>query len=364
MSDTARLDAEWVTLSAVRGMAKIALKGDIGKSTYDNALALGGELYPAMLGPESSILRRHRESDTTTEYRQRARVKSMKRGATVEPLDLVRDDIEELRDLLEVAKQSGQNRGHVDQLKRRLGILVETENELKPVPHTENQLIFRDAHGVERAVPAHGTGRGYRDFQLPDSNILRVRVLHPDKPEHVTGADIVYERHSPRDESASIVAVQYKIWENKSMYLTDTRMARQMQNLQRFICDKTLCSQPNEAKSYRFPCCAAFLRPTDKLQKPDQAFVSTGEHIPICRIDQCKTAGARGAALLEYKNMRGISLSSEMFEGLFNTGKIGSRQLSYDELAELYHAHEVASEEDTVVIYLQEFSDTSRGDEQ
>jgi hypothetical protein len=363
MLDTARLDAEWITLNAVRGMTKIAVKGDVGKSTYDNALVLGGELYPAMLGSESSILRRHRESDTTTEYRQRARVKSLKQGATVEPLDLVRDDIEELRDLLDVANQGGQNKGRVDQLKRRLGILVDAENELKPVPHTENQLIFRDAYNVERTVPAHGTGREYRDFELPDANILRVRVLHPDKPEHVTGADIVYERHSPREESASIVAVQYKIWENKSMNLTDGRMSRQLQNLQRFMCEKTLCSQSNETQPYRFPCCAAFLRPTDKLQKPDQAFLSSGEHIPICRIDQCMTSGRRGAELLEYKNMRGVSLSSEMFEGLFNTGKIGSRQLSYDELAELYQAHEITAEQDTVVIYLQEFSDSSRGNE-
>jgi hypothetical protein len=57
--------------------------------------------------------------------------------------------------------------------------------------------------------------------------------------------------------------------------------------------------------------------------------------------------------------MRDISLSGEMFEGLFNTGKIGSRRLGYGELQKLYEAYEVESDESTVVIYAQEFADNA-----
>lgn len=358
MTQTSRLDSEWVTVNAVRGLTKIASKGDARKSTYDIALEFGGELYPALLGADASILRRQRESDTAKEYRQRARLKSIKGGTEITASALIRKDIEELKDLLEVAKREKHERAKVDQLKRRLAVFVEAEKELNPVPHTENQLIFRDALAVQRTVPALRSGKAYRDFELPDGNILRVRVLHPDKPEHITGADIIYERHSPHEESARIVAVQYKIWDNKMMYLTDGRMKAQLSRLKSFTCEKTICNQPLTEHSYRFPCCAGFLRPTDKLQRSDQSFVSSGEHLPICRLDECKTVSDRGVERLEYAKMRDISLSSEMFEQLFNKGKIGSRLLGYEELKEFYEQYQVSTEEDSVVIYAQEFSDS------
>ncbi|WP_038631457.1 hypothetical protein [Edwardsiella anguillarum] len=62
-----RINQEWIALNAIRGMVKIASKGSMSKSTYDNALDLGGVLYPELLGPDNSLLRRERESDTTKE---------------------------------------------------------------------------------------------------------------------------------------------------------------------------------------------------------------------------------------------------------------------------------------------------------
>lgn len=357
MNTESRLDSEWVALNAIRELSKIATKGDARKSTYDNALEFGGVLYPALLGADASILRRERESDTAKEYRQKARLRSIKSGTDISPGFLIRQDIDDLNDLLSIAKREKQERTKVDQLKRKLAILVETEKELNPTAHTENQLIFRDAMAVFRTVPPLGSGKAYRDFELPDGNILRVRVLHPDKPEHVTGADIIYERHSPNEESARIVAVQYKIWDNKIMYLADDRMKTQLSRLKNFTCSKGICNQSETENSYRFPCCAGFLRPTDKLQRPDQSFVSSGEHLPICKIDECKTVTLRGSEILEYNKIRDVSLSNEMFEQLFNKGKIGSRLLSYEELGRFYEEHQVDSEENTLVIYAQEFSD-------
>jgi hypothetical protein len=91
MSDdnVSRIDSEWVALNAFRELLKLATKGDMSKSTYDDALEFGGQLYPALLGQEVSLLRRARESDTTKEYRQRARLLSQKRGTAVDPLDLL-----------------------------------------------------------------------------------------------------------------------------------------------------------------------------------------------------------------------------------------------------------------------------------
>jgi hypothetical protein len=48
-------------------------------------------------------------------------------------------------------------------------------------------------------------------------------------------------------------------------------------------------------------------------------------------------------------------LSNDIFEDLFNRGKIGSRQLDYQELQMLYEKAAVVDSNDTVVIYAQEF---------
>ncbi len=87
--------------------------------------------------------------------------------------------------------------------------------ELDIKPHTEHNLIFRDAYNVDRKLPELTKGHAHKDFQLPDDKVLRLRVLHPDRPEHITGADIIYERHDLKSNKVSFISVQYKIWEDK-----------------------------------------------------------------------------------------------------------------------------------------------------
>ncbi|WP_120968600.1 hypothetical protein [Comamonas sp. lk] len=351
-----RIDSEWIALNAFRGITRIASKGDMTKSSYENALNFGGELYPELLGPDVSVLRRDRESDIAKEYRQRAILLTIKRNEVVDPINLIEIDINEIKDLLSIAEKNRSDRARVDQLKKKLAQLASAEQEMKPASHSENQLIFRDAYNVDRNIPSIRSGKGWRDFELPDSNILRVRVLHPDVPEHVTGSDIIYERHNPLDGTVSIVAVQYKIWSDKTLRLTDRRMMDQIERLRKFLCCNGICDQSESENDYRFPCCAAFLRPTDKLQKTDQRYFSSGEHLPICRIESCKTETSRGTPILEYKKIKDVSLNSEMFEYLFNKGKIGSKAIDYLNLQNLYANYLVESSQSNVVIYVQEFS--------
>ncbi|WP_370978763.1 hypothetical protein [Agaribacterium sp. ZY112] len=351
-----RMNQEWIALNAIRGMVKIASKGSMTKSTYDNSLDLGGALYPELLGPEVSVLKRERESDTTKEYRQKAELQSIKNNVEIKALDLVLNDIEEYESLISIAKINKDDKKRTDQLKRKLGQLQKAKTELEVKPHSENQLIFRDAYNVERNMPELSKGHAHKDFQLPDGNNLRLRVLHPDTPEHITGADIIYERHNKITDKVSIVVVQYKIWDEKKLYLSDSRMMGQIDKMKNFTCSQNICSQNASDNTYRFPCCSGFLRPTDKLQNADQKFISSGEHLPICKIEECKSIGKKGGELLEYENMKEVSLSTELFEELFNRGKIGSKELTFDELQELYEDASVIDSNDTVVIYAQEFS--------
>ncbi|MBJ8363550.1 hypothetical protein I6M76_13175 [Citrobacter cronae] len=351
----ARINQEWIALNAIRGMVKIASKGSMSKSTYDNALDLGGVLYPELLGPENSLLRRERESDTTKEYRQKAELRSIKNDSPVTALELVLADIDDYESLISIAKRNKGDRQRADQLKRRLAQLVKAKSELEIKSHSENQLIFRDAYNVERNLPELSKGHAYKDFELPDGNHLRLRVLHPDRPEHITGADIIYERHNKKSGKISVVVVQYKIWEEKKLYISDQRMKTQIDKMKKFTCGNDICVHQEGDNTYRFPCCAGFLRPTDKLQHADQKFISTGEHLPICRINDYKSKGRQGGEFLEYDKIKEVSLSAELFEELFNRGKIGSRELSCDELEILYQNASVIDAHDTVVIYAQEF---------
>jgi hypothetical protein len=354
-SDGERVNQEWITLNAIRGMIKIATKGDMSKGTYDNSLDFGAELYPELLGPENSLLRRVRESDTAREYRQRAELRSISSEIFVDPVKLLEDDISEFSTLINLAKLDKKDQKQTDQLKKRLGLLEKAKEELSPIAHSENKIIFRDAYNVDRKLPEFANGFGKKDYQLPDGNFLRLRVLHPDRPEHITGADIIYERHDKVSDRVSVVVVQYKIWEKKTLYIADERLNKQIVKMKEFTCGQGLCKEVAGDKLYRFPHCSAFLRPTDKLQTADQKFISTGEHLPICRIEECKSTGVGGGEKLEYEKIKATSISSELFEELFNRGKIGSRSLTHDELKKLYEDSSVIDSSETVIIYAQEF---------
>ncbi|EJQ2920759.1 hypothetical protein NYH66_003262, partial [Salmonella enterica] len=258
-----RINQEWIALNAIRGMVKIASKGSMSKSTYDNALDLGGVLYPELLGPENSLLRRERESDTTKEYRQKAELRSIRNDSPITALELVLTDIEDYESLISIAKINKDDKQKTDQLKRRLAQLVKAKSELEIRSHSENQLIFRDAYNAERNLPELSRGHAYKDFELPDGNNLRLRVLHPDRPEHITGADIIYERHNKKSGKISVVVVQYKIWEEKKLYISDPRMKTQIDKMKKFTCGNDICVHQEGDNTYRFPCCAGFLRPTD-----------------------------------------------------------------------------------------------------
>ena len=353
--DVIRINQEWVALNALRAMVKIATKGDMTKGTYENTLELGGKLYPELLGVENSLLRRERESDTVKEFRQRAGLLSVQQGNSVLPLDLLNVEIKVLKSLLDIAKQDSDNKSKTDQLKRRLSVYEKAREELSPVEHTENKLIFRDAYNADRELPTLGNGLAKKDYELPDGNRLRLRVLHPDKPEHITGADVIYERHDPITQMVNLVVVQYKIWDGKNLYLSDERLLGQLDRLKCFTCDQKLCNDPSVERPYRFPHCSAFIRPTDKLQSADQKLISRGEHLPVCEIERCKSPSRSGSFKLEYDKIKPTSLTSELFEHMFNRGKIGSRPLSYEELEEIYRNSSVIDNSESVVVYAQEY---------
>ncbi|MEK6257090.1 MAG: hypothetical protein AABP62_00600 [Planctomycetota bacterium] len=341
-----RLDSEWVTLNAVRELIRLATRGASSKSTYQEAIRLGGEICPEILG-ESSLIRASQESATTREFRQKAVLSSRNTGNEVTVLELLDREITQIKELLKSANKDERTA----ELSRRLTSLERARIEVSPSKISEHQAIRRDAAVFEYEIPSLGSSQGYSDFALLAGNVLRVRVFHPDNPEFVTGADIVYERHNIESETAAIVGVQYKIQDDDGLYLNDARMKKQLGRMRSFFCDAELCKASSQDHTFRFPFCSAFLRPTDRLQSPDQSLRTTGEHLPICKIESVKSTGIRGAELLRYKNIRAMSLSHSVFEQLFSTGKIGSRTLTYAQLEDLYRNIEAIRDTTRVLLH-------------
>lgn len=354
-----RLDTEWVTLNAVRDLIKLATQGDDSKATYSHALNLGAAICPKILGADVSILRQDKESNLTKEYRQKAACRSIRDGKEITALSVVNEEIYDYESLVKVAKK-GKNRTEIDKLQRKLSTLYASKGEIELDKNSENQLIFRDALKVDRDIPMLFEGKNSRTFELSDNNRLIIRVLHPEIPEHITGADLVYERFDNITKTVVIVFVQYKIWENKRLNISNNksnqRMLGQIEKMREFLCMRGACRNENSDNQFRFPFCSAFLRPTDKLQSPSQAFISTGEHLPICHIDDCSRITSNNAKFLEYENIKKVSLSNEQFEELFTKGKIGSKPLSIEELDELYKDSQIISKNDRILLYAQEYS--------
>lgn len=348
-ANRARLNAEWLATNAFREVMHLATEGDSRKSTYDQALAFGATMVPSLLGQDSLIKRAH-ESEIAREYRQLAEATSAKEGKEVSALSLLQEQI----DKYDSAIKTGRNQQKTDQIKKRLSAMQRARDELDPNTHSEHALIFRDAYNVHRELPEIKVGHGHKDFKLSNTSFLRIRVFHPDKAEQISGADVFYERHDRVAATASVVAVQYKIWEDKTLHLSDGRMQEQLGKMKVLLCDQKHCSPGHQDHSFRFPYCSAFLRPTDKLQTADQRLASTGEHLPICQIKNVKSEGPRGAEVLTHENICRMSLNHEVFEGLFTHGKIGSRTLSYPELQVIYSRLELANK-DKLLVHAQDF---------
>ncbi len=343
-----RIDIEWGAINAFRELLRVASRGNMSHSTYQSAIEFGGSVYPDLLGEDRSLLRRARESRLTTEYRQKAGAKQQL-GEDVTALQLAEEELSEIENLINASEF-----GEANALRRKKADLLESINELDPPDAIEHTLIFRDVNHADRNLPSIRTEHNFREFKLPDDNVLRITLYHPSVPEHISGADLMYEVHDIKAKTVNVVFIQYKIWHERTMYLSDPRMNAQLEKMREHTCKAGLCK--NDTVEYRFPYCASFLRPTDKLQSADQSLRSTGEHLPICRIAECTTLGPKGGAKLEYNGIKKTSLAYDVFEVMFNRKRIGSRALSYTELGEIYEKFQLLRERDRLLIHAQDFT--------
>jgi hypothetical protein len=200
------------------------------------------------------------------------------------------------------------------------------------------------------------TSDNYVDYKLASNRFLRIRILHPDKPEHIIGADLIYERYNMNTEMVIIAVLQYKVWEdNGVLYFggDDNRALSQMKKLHGHFCNVGMCKQAADMAGrvdYRFPYCSAFLRPTDRMQEPDSRLISSGIHIPICSALEMANEDKK----IEKAHLRHTALTHEVFEHLFNHSFVGSRAMPFQELEAFYKDLEVLEGSRTLKVYAKE----------
>jgi hypothetical protein len=351
--ELARLDAEWLAVSALRDTLDIANKGN-STPTYQAALDFGERLAPELFSRQRSVFRRIQADAELREYHQRADAESSLTKKQVSPLEIVDREIADCRRLLATP-------GPRDQLLRRLRKLESVRERLLPQLRTEHTLLFHDVFLARRPrLPELPGGDNCRDFRLPDAKLLRLRLLHPDRPEHTTGADVLYEVCATREARARVAFVQYKIWDGKVLYSSRSRnLERQVSKLSQLTCAGDLCSSDGAAgppDRYRLPCCGAFLRPTDRLQAKGLRLVSRGFHVPICVAREL----LRADTAIHRHDLQGRALGARMFEELFAQGFAGSRWLPYERVEDLYRLHHILDPSERIVVHAQEFEDEER----
>jgi hypothetical protein len=249
-------------------------------------------------------------------------------------------------------KQKGKKRF----LEKRIYQLKSAREYFIPRELSEHKALFRDTHLANRDKFFEKdiyTNDHYKDYLLKNGSYLRMRILHPDKPEHIFGADLIYEVFDLKRKLARFVHLQYKSWNTNVLYFSDKRMKAQIAKMEKNLCESGYCHSHDGNKhslTYRLPFCSAFLRPTSKLQNNDSKLISTGIHIPICSAKEIVDIDNKITSL----NTIEQSVSYNIFEELFVNNSLGSRWVKMDELDQFYEEKGFNSLTDNIRIHAQE----------
>jgi hypothetical protein len=353
--DGNKRDLAFNVVASVREAVSIAQKKGT-PPTYEQALQIIHDVDPSLYQFCSNQLQNKNENELAKLFKDKAVAASLKEGRNVTAEELLEKEIEEHRDLINHRQLEGDRKksikGYI------MGLEAALEN-LRPRRLTEHRILERDFIKVDRSqlgAEQLFTSDNYVDYKLASNRFLRIRILHPDKPEHIIGADLIYERYNMNTEMVRIAVLQYKVWEdNGVLYFggDDNRALGQMKKLHDHFCDVGMCNQGADMASkvdFRFPYCCAFLRPTDRMQDPDSRMISSGIHIPICSALEMVNEDKK----IEKAHLRHTALTHEVFEHLFNHSFVGSRAMPFQELEAFYKDLEVLDGSRTLKVYAKE----------
>ncbi|MCI5164355.1 MAG: hypothetical protein D3917_20570 [Candidatus Electrothrix sp. AX5] len=223
LSEDEKRDIAFQSIVSLRDTIGIALDRQ-QPPTYEQAFSVLHEHSPELYDDFTKLITHKNESDTVKFYREKAELRTIKTGAKVEPIDLVNQEIIELSELLSSYRElSDEDKGKKKYINQKLAQLYTAKENLEPRKLTENRILNRDYSKVDRTDlfgEKEFENDFYIDYKLNGEKYLRLRLLHPDKPEHLIGADLVYEQYDIANERVRFVFLQYKTWDNGVLYFS------------------------------------------------------------------------------------------------------------------------------------------------
>lgn len=343
-----RREIAFQSVIGVREAVSIAKKAP-QPITYEHSLDFIRDIAPDIYEQITKLLSNKNESDEVKYFKSVAEAKSTY-DVKVTPEELILAAIEEHEVLLENADDKKYIAKRIVQYKSALEYFL-------PRNLSEHRILNRDFYLADRggwcSQPIYKDDH-YIDYALKNSNILRLRLLHPDNAEAVLGVDLIYEIFDLGNNRVRFCHIQYKTWNTKVLYLNDERMTNQLSKIESHLCKKGFCKDENGNKNsmgYRLPYCAGFLRPTSKLQTNESKLISTGLYVPICEVEKIRVSDNK----ITSQNIESRSISSKNFEDLFNENLIGSRWITIEALDKFYEDNGIKSMTDSVRVHAQEF---------
>lgn len=347
-SEDERRNNAYQAVNAVREAISLA-KRTHQPVTYEQTLDIINDLNPSLYEEVTTLLARKNESDMVKYFKEKALAQSTDDNE-VNPIKLIEEELEELE---AIVQQDTSKRF----LNKRIFDYKNALEYFQPRKVSEHKILNADFYLAER--PSFQISKTlyeneeFKDYELPGGKILRLRLLHPDKPEHIIGADLIYEQFNLKTNQARFLVLQYKTWNTKSLNLSSGNIGLQFEKLDKTLCKSGYCSNydgEGSNRGYRFPFCSAFLRPTSYIASADSKLVSTGIHVPICEVLKIK----ENQKSLTSENIKGKAVSYKIFDELYTEQMLGSRWLTFDELHEFYNSKDLLSYQDRIRVHAQE----------
>lgn len=335
-------------VNAVREAVSLAKRAN-QPVTYEQTLDLIEDLSPKLYAEVTTLLARKNESDVVKFFKEKAENKSTDK-VIIDPIDLINEELKELEEIIEKDKSKRFLNKRIIDLKNALTYF-------QPRKISEHKILNRDFYLADR--PSFKFSETiykddeFVDYKLEDNKVLRLRLLHPDKPEHIIGADLIYEQFNLKTNLARFLVLQYKTWNSNNLNLSSGNIAKQFEKLDKNLCKAGFCANYEGAEKnsgYRLPFCSAFLRPTSYIASEDSKLVSTGIHVPICQVMKIKETEKS----LTKKNSKGKAISFKIFDELYIENMLGSRWLNFKELEEFYSSKDLLSHIDRIRVHAQE----------
>lgn len=362
-----RIDTAWKIIVALRDAISIAKRGTI---TYEQSIRLLHDISPEIYNEVTDAIGFRNINELARYFEEQAILAQIGENREVTADQLMTDEISRLENLLnnQTVLETLSPQELKLSSKRLFQVLAARDSLSQERRLTEHTVLHHDFRNIDRqdlGAQLIRTEDRYVDYKLSNSTYLRVRLLHPERSEAITGADMIYEQHDLENRRIRFAFLQYKMWETGVLRInTDSREHNQLSRLQTLLCQQGFCAAPNADEpggvregdvDYRFPHCCAFLRPTDRLQMSNNKMISSGIHVPLCN-----TLGLlrRENGVIDKKYIRQQTITQELFEHLFNRGFIGSRYLPEATVRELYEQSAIINPSETVVIYASEVKET------